>query len=375
MHFVDEVRVFVKAGDGGKGCISFLREKYRPRGGPNGGNGGDGGSIIFRVDPQLNTLTDLRYKQHLRAQRGEHGRGKDQHGRNAEDRIIGVPPGTINRDRDTGELLADLTGQTTQVVAAKGGRGGRGNAFFASARNRVPRHAQPGIPGEERTLQFELRLLADVGLVGFPNAGKSTLLSTVSAAQPRVADFPFTTLTPHLGVVRYGDEGTFIMADIPGLIEGAHEGHGLGTRFLRHLSRTSMLVHLLEIADPERDPWHDYSVINHELSCFDAKLTTRPQLVVVTKLDLPITQERLPEVSATFAEHGIPLLAISAATRGGITDLIWKIARMIEANRERLKQEEADQNTAADQAADLDTTDQLSSIGSTASAPGSEPWQ
>ena len=375
MHFVDEVRVFVKAGDGGKGCISFLREKYRPRGGPNGGNGGDGGSIIFRVDPQLNTLTDLRYKQHLRGQRGEHGRGKDQHGRNAPDRIIGVPPGTIIRDRDTGELLADLTGQTTQVVVAKGGRGGRGNAFFASARNRVPRHAQPGIPGEERTLQFELQLLADVGLVGFPNAGKSTLLSTVSAAQPRVADFPFTTLTPHLGVVRYGDEGTFVMADIPGLIEGAHEGHGLGTRFLRHLSRTSMLVHLLEIADPERDPWRDYSVINHELSCFDAKLTTRPRLVVVTKLDLPSTQERLPEVSATFAEHGIPLMAISAATRGGITDLIWKIARMIEANREKLKQEEADQKQATETSADLDTTDQPNPAESSESAAGRGSWQ
>lgn len=368
MHFVDEVRVFVKAGDGGKGCMSFLREKYRPRGGPNGGNGGDGGSIIFRVNPQLNTLTDLRYKQHLRGERGEHGRGKDQHGRNAQDRIIGVPPGTIIRDRDTGELLADLTGQITQVVVAKGGKGGKGNAFFASARNRAPRHAQPGLLGEERSLQLELRLLADVGLVGFPNAGKSTLLSTVSAAQPRVADFPFTTLTPHLGVVRYGDEGTFVMADIPGLIEGAHEGHGLGTRFLRHLSRTSMLVHLLEIADPERDPWHDYSVINHELSCFDAELTTRPQLVVVTKLDLPTTQERLPEVSATFAEHGVELMAISAATRGGITDLIWKIVRMIEANREQLKQEETTKT---------DTTDQPSSPGATEdSRPGvgREPW-
>ena len=380
MHFVDEVRVFVKAGDGGKGCISFLREKYRPRGGPNGGNGGDGGSIIFRVDPQLNTLTDLRYKQHLRGHRGEHGRGKDQHGRNAPDRIIGVPPGTIIRDRDTGELLADLTGQTTQVVVAKGGRGGRGNAFFASARNRVPRHAQPGIPGEERTLQFELRLLADVGLVGFPNAGKSTLLATVSAAQPRIADFPFTTLTPHLGVVRYGDEDTFVMADIPGLIKGAHEGHGLGTRFLRHLSRTSMLVHLLEIADPERDPWHDYSVINHELSCFDAELTTRPQLVVVTKLDLPTTQERLPEVSATFAEHGIPLLAISAATRGGITDLIWKIARMIEDNRAKLKQEEQEEQkeqeeTDQKKAADLDPADQPSPTASSESVAGHDPWR
>lgn len=240
--------------------------------------------------------------------------------------------------------------------------------LVASSRNRVPRHAQPGIPGEEHNLQLELRLLADVGLVGFPNAGKSTLLSTVSAAQPRIADFPFTTLTPHLGVVRYGDEGTFVMADIPGLIEGAHEGHGLGSRFLRHLSRTSMLVHLLEIADPERDAWHDYSVINHELSCFDAELTTRPQLVVVTKLDLPMTQERLPEVSATFAEHGIPLMAISAATRGGITDLIWKIVRMLEANREQLKQEEA---------AKTDTTDQPGSSGATESyRPGveREPW-
>ena len=339
MRFIDEVRVFVKAGDGGRGCVSFLREKYRPRGGPNGGNGGDGGSVIVEVDPQLSTLLDLRYKQHLRAERGEHGRGKDQHGRNGKDLVVRVPAGTLIRNQETGELLADLTDRKSQVMVAKGGKGGKGNAFFVSPRNRAPRYAQPGLPGEECVLQLELRVLADVGLVGFPNAGKSTLLSTVSAAKPRIADFPFTTLTPHLGVVRYGDEGSFVMADVPGLIEGAHEGHGLGARFLRHVSRTSVLVHLLDISDPQRDPWQDYTTINHELHCFDPELTARPQLVVVTKCDLPNVRERIPEVVAIFAEHDIRLMTISAVTREGVSDLIWRIARTLAARRQ-LEQEQ-----------------------------------
>jgi GTP-binding protein len=345
MHFVDEVRVFVKAGNGGKGCISFLREKYRPRGGPNGGNGGNGGSVIFQVDPQLSTLLDLRYSQHIRAARGEHGRGKDRHGRNAPDRFVRVPPGTLIRDLDSAELLADLTQPDSRVVVARGGKGGRGNAFFASARNRLPRQAQPGLAGEERTLRLELRVLADVGLVGFPNAGKSTLLSSVSAARPRIADFPFTTLTPNLGVVRYGDDGTFVMADIPGLIEGAHEGHGLGARFLRHLSRTSVLVYLLDISDPQRDPWHDYGVLTRELHSFDPALVKRPQLVVVTKYDLPTTQERFAEMAATFAAHDIGLMALSAVSREGVNDLIWKIAQTITDARKRIGENAADPGT------------------------------
>ncbi len=333
MHFVDEVRIQAKAGDGGRGCVSFLREKYRPRGGPNGGNGGNGGSVILRADPQLSTLSDLVYQRHLRAERGEPGRGKDQHGKNGSDLIVRVPLGTLVRDAESGELLADLDTQGEEVIVAKGGKGGKGNAFFTSSTNRAPRFAQPGLPGEEHALQLELRLLADVGLVGFPNAGKSTLLSSVSAARPRIADFPFTTLTPHLGVVRYGEEGSFVMADIPGLIEGAHQGHGLGIQFLRHLSRTSVLLHLLDISELERDPLHDYDTINHELACFDPELLARPQLTAVTKLDLPMTSERLPEVRGAFAHRGIALMAVSAVTGEGMKELVWQIVQILEARK------------------------------------------
>jgi GTP-binding protein len=333
MHFVDEIRLHVKAGDGGRGCVAFLREKYRPKGGPAGGNGGDGGSVIFRVDPQLSTLVDLTAYKHLRAERGEHGRGKDQHGKNGAPLVVRVPQGTLVKDNETGELLADLNTPDAEVIVAKGGKGGKGNAFFATSTNRAPRFAQPGIPGEERALLLELRLLADVGLVGFPNAGKSTLIAAVSAARPRIADYPFTTLTPNLGVVRYSEEKSFVMADVPGLIEGAHEGHGLGIRFLRHLSRTSLLVHLLDISDPERDPLQDYDVINHELACFDDDLGTRRQIVVVTKLDLPTTRERLPEVKEAFAQRGIEVLAISAATRKGLRPLLDRIMQELESQR------------------------------------------
>jgi GTP-binding protein len=342
MHFIDEVRLLVKAGDGGRGCVAFLREKYRPRGGPSGGDGGDGGSVIFRVDAQLNTLIDLAHQKHVRATSGEPGRGKDQHGKNGQDLIVRVPPGTMVSDNETGELLADLRAAGDEVIAAKGGMGGKGNAHFATSTNRAPRFAQPGIPGEERAVRLELRLLADVGLVGFPNAGKSTCISAVSAARPRIADFPFTTLTPHLGVVRYGEEHSFVMADVPGLIEGAHEGHGLGVRFLRHLARTSVLVHLLDISDLEHDPWRDYQVINNELACFDATLLERPQIVVVTKLDLPDTRERFPEIRELFASHGIELLAISAVTGEGVKEFVLHVARTLEARKNTL-------NTLADE--------------------------
>jgi GTPase len=333
MHFVDEVRIKVKAGDGGRGCVSFLREKYKPRGGPNGGDGGDGGSVILRADPQLSTLSDLVYQHHLRAEPGEHGRGKDQHGKNGSDLNVRVPLGTLVRDAESGVFLADLDSRGMEVIVAKGGKGGKGNAFFTSSTNRAPRFAQPGLPGEERTLQLELRLLADVGLVGFPNAGKSTLLSSVSAARPRIADFPFTTLTPHLGVVRYGEEGSFVMADIPGLIEGAHQGLGLGIQFLRHLSRTSVLLHLLDISDLERDPLHDYDTISQELACFDPELLARPQLTAVTKLDLPVTCERLPEIRDAFTGRGITLMAISAVTGEGMKELIRQIVQTLETRK------------------------------------------
>ena len=336
MHFVDEVRLHVKAGDGGRGCVAFLREKYRPRGGPAGGNGGNGGSVIFRVNAQLSTLVDLTAHKNLKAERGEHGRGKDQHGKTGPDLIVRVPQGTLVKDSESGELLADLNTSGAEVIAAKGGKGGKGNAFFATSTNRAPRFAQPGIPGEERTLLLELRLLADVGLVGFPNVGKSTLISAVSAARPRVADYPFTTHTPNLGVVRYNEERSFVMADVPGLIEGAHEGHGLGIRFLRHLSRTSMLVHLLDISDPERDPLHDYEVINHELACFGDELGARQQILVITKLDLPTTRERLPEVQHVLAQRGIQALAISAATREGLKPLLDRIMHELEVQRTQI---------------------------------------
>ena len=336
MNFVDEVTMTVKAGDGGRGCVSFLREKFRPWGGPNGGNGGNGGDVILRVDPQRNTLLDLAHRHHAKAARGEHGRGKDQHGKNAKSLILSVPAGTIARDMESGEILADLRAAGQQVVVAHGGKGGRGNASFATSTNRAPRFAQSGLPGETRQLQLELRLLADVGLVGFPNVGKSTLISAVSAARPRVADFPFTTLVPHLGVVRYGDEGSFVMADVPGLIEGAHAGHGLGVRFLRHLSRTSILVHLLDISDPARDPYADYSVINRELDAFDTALARRPQLVVVTKADLTTTRERFPEVREVFSRHEKKLHLISAATGEGKQELVRAIAHLLEHRQHRM---------------------------------------
>jgi len=284
-------------------------------------------------------LSDLVYQHHLRAERGEHGRGKDQHGKKGSELIVRVPIGTLVRDAESDVLLADLDAQGMEVVVAKGGKGGKGNAFFTSSTNRAPRFAQPGLPGEERTLRLELRLLADVGLVGFPNAGKSTLLASVSAARPRIADFPFTTLTPHLGVVRYGEEGSFVMADIPGLIEGAHQGHGLGIQFLRHLSRTSVLLHLLDISDLERDPLHDYDTINHELACFDAELLARRQLLAVTKLDLPTTRERLPEVRDAFARRGIALLAVSAVTGEGMKELLWQIVQTLEERKAEIIKE------------------------------------
>lgn len=343
MHFIDEVRLLVKAGDGGRGCVSFLREKYKPWGGPNGGDGGNGGSVIFRVDPQLNTLLDLAHRKHLRAERGEHGRGKDQHGKKGQDLIVRVPPGTLVYDEEAGLLLTDLQTATDEVIIAKGGMGGKGNAHFATPTNRAPRFAQPGLPGEERSLRLELRLLADVGLVGFPNSGKSTLIAAVSAARPRIADFPFTTLTPHLGVVRYGEESTFVMADVPGLVEGAHEGHGLGARFLRHLSRTSTLVHLLDISNPERDPWTDYQIINHELASFDSALLTRPQMTVVTKLDLPATRARLPEVQAVFATQDVELLAISAVTGEGVQPLVHRIAQVLEHYKKETRASDVEQ--------------------------------
>jgi len=330
MKFVDEVRIRVEAGDGGDGCTSFRREKYVPRGGPNGGDGGDGGDVVLRVDPGLSTLLDLSYPQTLRAKRGEHGRGKDQHGARGADLVLRVPPGTTVWDEEQGTLLADLRVTGEHAIVAHGGRGGRGNMHFATPTNRAPRRADPGTPGERRPLRLELRVLADAGLLGFPNVGKSTLIRAVSAARPRVADYPFTTLVPHLGVVRIDDEHAFVLADVPGLLPGAHQGHGVGTRFLRHLSRTAVLVHLVDVSGlTGRDPLDDFDTLNRELSLASAELAAKPQLVVAGKLDLVETRDRLPAVRARFAERGIVLHAVSGATGEGTRELVRLIAAAV----------------------------------------------
>ena len=308
--------------------MSFRREKFIPRGGPDGGDGGKGGDIILMVREGLSTLLDLRYQQHYRAENGAHGQGKKQQGKSGDDLIISVPVGTLVKDAQTGEILKDLTANGERFLAAKGGRGGRGNARFATATRQAPRFAQPGEQGERRRLQLELKLLADVGIVGRPNAGKSTLLRRVSAARPKVADYPFTTLVPYLGVVSYGDLKSFVMADIPGLIAGAHHGAGLGSRFLRHIERTSLLVHLVDIAaDPEGDPWRLYEEINEELGRFHPSLVEKPQMAVLNKIDLPAVRERLSQIRDAFRQKGVDLFAISAWTGEGVDDLVREIGR------------------------------------------------
>ncbi len=324
MKFVDEALISVKAGDGGRGCVAFLREKYRPHGGPSGGDGGPGGDVVFRADPGLTTLLDFRFQRHLEAKRGEHGRGKEQTGAAGVTRVVRVPVGTRILDVETGALVADLTRDDAEVVVARGGRGGRGNARFATATNQAPRRVEPGLPGEAHELRLELRLLADVGLVGFPNAGKSTLIAAVSAARPRIADYPFTTLVPNLGVARVDDDA-IVIADIPGLIEGAHRGLGLGTRFLRHVSRTAVLVHLVDLAGSD-DPLAAYDAVNHELAAFDAALAAKPQIVVGTKLDVTEARERFTTVRAAFAARGVEILGISAVSGDGVRALLTRVA-------------------------------------------------
>lgn len=318
MKFVDEVTITVQAGDGGRGCMSFRREKYIPMGGPDGGDGGDGGDVRVVPDPHLTTLLDLRYQRLYRGKRGQHGRGKDQHGRNGVDRIIRVPLGTMIRDRDTGELIADIDALSGDVIVARGGQGGKGNARFATSRRQAPRFAQPGLPGQELELRLELRLLADVGLIGLPNAGKSTLISVISAARPKIADYPFTTLVPNLGVVRHG-YGSFVVADIPGLIEGAHRGEGLGHRFLKHVTRTGLLVHILDVFQlGEGDPKTDFEIVNRELELFDEELARKPQIVVANKVDLLPDRSAVRTLEAFFQSRGYRFCAISAVTGEGL---------------------------------------------------------
>ena len=329
--FVDEIDIFVKGGDGGAGCISFRREKYVPRGGPDGGDGGAGGSVWFEADSALNTLLDFHYKRHYQAGRGVHGKGANRHGAKGSDLVLRLPAGTVVTDRDTGELLGDLATPGERLLAGDGERGGRGNARFATSTNRAPRQADLGRVAEGRWLHLELKLLADVGVVGFPNAGKSTLVSRVSAATPKIADYPFTTLVPSLGIVRVDDEHTFVIADLPGLIPGAAEGKGLGHQFLRHTERTRLLLHVLDL-DPqtERDPLEDFEVINDELRRYSAELADHPQIVVANKADLPEAAERRRRVEEFCARRGLPLFVISAATGAGLRELLRGIAARLE---------------------------------------------
>jgi len=328
--FVDEAKVYVKGGDGGNGMIAFRRELYVPLGGPAGGDGGKGGDVVFIVEEGLRTLVDFRYKKHYKAPKGENGRPKNQHGANAEDLIVKVPPGTVVYDDDTGELIADLVTHGQRAVIAKGGKGGRGNVRFATAKNPAPHIAEKGEPGQERYIRLELKLLADVGLVGYPSVGKSTLISVVSAAKPKIASYHFTTLSPNLGVVDVGDFRSFVMADLPGLIEGPHEGVGLGHQFLRHVERTRLILHVIDMSGSEgRDPYQDYLTINHELRQYNEKLSLRPQIVVANKMDLPQAEENLRLFKEKVGEDVI-VLPISAATREGIQQLIYTVADMLE---------------------------------------------
>jgi GTP-binding protein len=331
MKFVDEVRIFVKAGDGGNGAVAFRREKYVDRGGPNGGDGGDGGSVIFEADPQLTTLLDYRYQQHHRARSGENGMGSDCNGRSSDDLVLRVPVGTIIRDVDTEEVLADLNTAGERTVVCKGGRGGLGNMNFATSTRQTPRFAQDGTKGEERTLRLELKLLADVGLLGYPNAGKSTLISVVSRARPKIADYPFTTLVPNLGLVQYKDGLSFVMADIPGIIEGASEGVGLGHQFLRHVERCKVLIHLLDMGTEveDRDPLKDFDVLNEELRKYSAELSHKPQVVAANKLDLPHAQERLGKVTEEMRKRGIAVFPVSCATNQGMQPLLDAVAEVL----------------------------------------------
>jgi GTP-binding protein len=332
--FIDEIDVFVKGGDGGAGCVSFRREKYVPRGGPDGGDGGDGGSVYLEAHPAITTLLDFHYQRHYTAGRGQHGKGANKHGKSGADTVLRVPLGTVVSDRDTGEVLGDLTSGGQRLLVARGARGGRGNARFVSSTHQAPRRADLGRPGEERWIHLELKLLADVGVVGFPNAGKSTLVSRVSAATPRIADYPFTTLTPALGIVRVDEHSTFVIADLPGLIAGAALGKGLGHRFLRHTERTRLLLHLVDL-DPTngRDPVADWEAIQHELAAYSTRLAARPQIVAANKAELPGTEERRQALEAFCAARNLPFHAISAVTGLGLSALMRDIADHLASER------------------------------------------
>lgn len=328
--FVDQVKIYVKGGDGGNGMVAFRREKFVPKGGPAGGDGGKGANVVFEVEEGLRTLMDFRYQRHFKAPRGEHGMSKNQHGRNSKDMIVKVPPGTIVSDANTKEVIADLTEHGQQAIIARGGRGGRGNSRFASPSNPAPELSENGEPGQERDIILELKVLADVGLVGFPSVGKSTLLSVVSAAKPKIADYHFTTIAPNLGMVETEDNRSFVMADLPGLIEGAHSGVGLGHQFLRHIERTRVIVHVIDMAATEgRDPYEDYVTINNELQEYNLRLLERPQIIVANKMDMPDAEENLQAFREKLQDD-YPIFPISAITRSGLRELLFAIADKLE---------------------------------------------
>jgi GTP-binding protein len=332
MQFIDECEIVVRAGRGGDGSAAFRREPFVPRGGPAGGDGGTGGSVILVAEEGLGTLLDLRYQREYRAEPGQNGQGRDKNGRTGADTLVRVPTGTQVFDTETRELLGDLVENGQRFVAAQGGQGGRGNLHFATSTHQAPRSAEPGTAGEERRLHLELKVLADVGLLGYPNVGKSTFISAISRARPKVANYPFTTLVPHLGVVTLPGGRNFVMADIPGLIEGASEGHGLGHRFLRHVERTRVLIHLVELSEePGRDPLHDFDVINRELLRFDPALAQRPQLVALSKMDVTETREVFEAWQTRFKmERGVRLFGLSSATSEGVRSILeeaWKLLK------------------------------------------------
>ena len=328
--FIDRAKISIKAGDGGDGMSSFRREKCAPKGGPNGGDGGRGGDIVFLADRNMNTLLDFRYKKKFKAQKGGDGEDTNKFGRHAEAVVIKVPVGTLVFDEETDELIADLIEDGQTAIVGRGGRGGRGNARFANSVNRAPTFAEHGEPGEERTLRMELKLLADVGLVGYPSVGKSSIIATVSAARPDIAAYHFTTLTPVLGIVRIDDQTNFVMADIPGLIEGAHEGKGLGHDFLRHIERTRLIVHVLDVSGMEgRDPMEDYRKINKELAAYNERLSSRPQIIAANKMDLPDARSNYPAIESALKAEGREVFPVSAATGEGLQPLVRRIAEML----------------------------------------------
>lgn len=335
MRFIDEVKTVVQAGGGGNGCVSFRREKYVPKGGPDGGDGGKGGDVYFQATERKQTLLDFRYRHLFRAPSGKHGRGKKQHGKSGEDLILEVPVGTLVRDPSTHEVLGDLKHPGQCWLAAQGGRGGRGNAHFVSSTRQVPRFAEDGQPGEVREVLLELKLLADVGLVGFPNAGKSTLIAAVSAARPKIADYPFTTLVPHLGVVQYKEAPPFVIADIPGLIEGAHEGAGLGHRFLRHIERTRVLVHLIDVSLlPPDDLLHPYHSLEHELTRYSEAMAHKRRIIALNKIDLLDDPELLESIAEKYRETGHPVVLLSALRRRGTDDLLQLLVQTLSTSNE-----------------------------------------